>query len=150
MDEDILYKADLTGELKLTKTGEWLHEEKPFSNEKLKQLFFRSIHWSEEEKKFYLKIGKGRADFKYEDTVYFVETIELVVDEIILYISDGTKEKLDFSSLCFGKESQIYCTLKAAFKARFSRSAHQHLLNFTATETSIEVAGKQYFIAKCS
>ena len=146
MGDEVLYTADLVKNLVLTKTGQWLHEGKPFSNQKLKSLFFRSMEWVEDEKAFYLRIGKGRAAFKYEDTVYFVQSIDTDKNPWIAKLSDETSEPMDLNSLKLGKDNQIYCTVKSVFKARLSRSAHQAILEFAVDNNSIEVNGLHFVL----
>ncbi|MEZ4753200.1 MAG: hypothetical protein R3A13_02695 [Bdellovibrionota bacterium] len=144
MNDEVLYTTDLVKDLTLTKTGEWLHEAKPFENKKLKALFFRSIEWVEAEQKYYLRIGKGRAAFNYEDTVYFVQNIETEKKPWMAKLSDGSREKLNLGSLSIGDSNQLYCLVKGSHKARFSRSSHQLLLEYVVDDEHVEINGVTY------
>ena len=62
----------LDGAIRLNARGEWSHDSVAFTNQKLIDLFHRSIVWDDAAKKFILQVGVYRAPFEYEDTVFFV------------------------------------------------------------------------------
>lgn len=143
---DILYTAALDGTLTLTARGTWLHEGEPFTNAKLIELFNRSIHWDDNEQRYALIIGKGRASFTVEDTAYFVTRLDDQRVPWTVFLSDGSSEQLAPHTLCSGREHQLYCTVKGGHRARFSRAAAQILLEHAIDENAIEMGGCRFEI----
>lgn len=144
---DIQYTAYLKGSLKLSKHGEWWHNGNPFTNKRLSDLFSRSIVWDKSANEFFVQIGKQRATFTLEDTPFFVLSINDQHVPWKIELSDGTSEILEPKSLVVGDESQIYCRVKGgAFKARFSRSAHQALLGYAGDDNSLLVSGERIIL----
>lgn len=135
------YTTYMEGILRLSATGEWWHEGQPFTHPELAKLFHRSIVWDGESKRYVVRIGVGVAHFTYDDTAYFVaEIIENVGDwQVVLF--DGSREPLHPETLSVGEENQLYCLVKGGHRARFSRSAHQHLLQYARSDSELEVAG---------
>ena len=146
--EEAIYTAFLKGSLKLSKTGEWWHNGKPFTNKKLSDYFHKSIFWRENEQDYVIRIGKQQATFDLEDTPFFVLTIDQSVVPWKITLSDGTTEELSPTSLSLGPEDQIYCLVKTTHRARFSRAAHQLLLAHAMSEDEIAVAGKTVKLTK--
>jgi len=148
MDER--YLADLTKDLKLSATGEWWHKGQPFENRKLIELFNRSIVWDESAKRYLLKIGSNLASFVYEDTAYFVLSLNDKHTPWSLILSDQSEEPLVPSSLTLGEDNQVYCRVKGTHNARFSRAAHQQLLEHVVDEESLLIGDKKIVLAKRS
>lgn len=148
MDE-VKYTAELTGSLKLSSTGVWIHNGSPFQNQKLIDLFFRSIIWDPEEKRYLLRIGSGCAKFECEDTAYFVNSFDDTSLPWIVNLSDNTAEAFCPDTLAVGSQGQIYCTIKGSHKARLSRSAHQHLLLSAVSNDEIKIGDRVYRLHKC-
>lgn len=142
---EALYTAYLDGKLILSAEGEWVHEGTPFQNERLSDLFFRSIEWEAERNRYVLRIGKGIATFTCEDTAYFVLAFGPGWTAIL---SDGSSEPLSAGTLAAGRSSQIYCEVKGGHRARLSRAAHQTLLEHAVSDDQVEIQGKLYTIAR--
>ena len=138
-----MYTAYLKGSLKLSQTGEWWHNGVPFSNPKLIDLFSRSIVWDEELKEYFIQIGQQRASFDCEDTAYFVAALDLEAKPCKILLSDGSSEELLTDTLSLGSEKQIYCVVKGQHLARFSRGAHQVLLQLVSSDAAITIDGKK-------
>jgi hypothetical protein len=147
---DAPYLADLSKNLKLSATGEWWHDGRPFENRKLIELFNRSIVWDQNKDRYLLQIGGNQASFEYEDTVYFVTSLHDQNSPWKLALSDQTEELLAPSSLSLGSQNQIYCTVKGSHRARFSRGAHQQLLAHAVDDTSLLLDGKNVSLVKRS
>jgi len=129
---------DLSGSLRLSAEGKWFHDDHEFTNEKLIDLFFRSIVWNEDRNGYILQVGKFSALFNCEDTPYFVLKLEGKDEEWKILLSDKTTENFIPSTLSFGGQNQAYCTVKGAHKARFTRGAHQTLLEHACSETTLK------------
>lgn len=128
---------DLSGSLRLSEEGIWFHDDHPFTNEKLIDLFFRSVVWDEEKNSFVLKIGQYGAVFKCEDTPFFVRSIEGKDSDWEIHLSDSTVERLDPTTIFFGSKNQAYCKIKRGHLARFTRSAHQSLMTHVEGDNTL-------------
>ncbi|MCO6430249.1 MAG: DUF1285 domain-containing protein [Deltaproteobacteria bacterium] len=137
---DIDYTANLSGSLRLSSNGIWIHEGEPFQNEKLAKLFHRSIVWDAKENRFYLQIGRQRAAFSWEDTVYFVTSVDLSGDPVIT-LADETQETLNLSSMICGSDGSIYCTLRSGHRAKFLRNSHQQLIRHAVDDRRLFING---------
>ncbi len=140
---EIRYTAYLEGSLKLSKYGEWWHNGVQFQNQRLAELFHRSIVWDEEEQKYFVRIGPQRASFTCEDTAYFVVALDVTKSPWQILLADGSTEVLDPSSLRCGKEDQIYCQVKHTYRARFKRAAYQVLLQHVRDEDTLLIDDKE-------
>ncbi|MBX7139269.1 MAG: DUF1285 domain-containing protein [Oligoflexia bacterium] len=141
---EIRYTAYLEGHLRLSKTGEWWHEGRKFENQRLADHFSRAIVWDEQERRYFIQIGAQRASFDCEDTAYFVDALSVGESCWTAALSDGTSEQLDPTSLSIGAEHQIYCLVKARrHRARFSRAAHQVLLQQLGDDGLLIIGGSK-------
>lgn len=84
-----------------------------------------------------LRIGKGRAFFKCEDTAWFVTALKDKTSPWEIILSDGSTEVLNPKSLCIGKTDQIYCIVKGNHLARLKRNVVQQVLEYAEGENSI-------------
>lgn len=124
---EIDYTADLSGSLRLSAEGEWYHNGIKFQREKLIHLFHRSIVWDEDAQRFFLQIGRQRAIFEYDDTVFFVVAIDDAEIPCRIELADGSSQTLKHDSLVLGEQGQFYCTLQNGRRARLLRNVHQYL-----------------------
>ena len=148
MAEEPIYTALLKGSLKLSRFGEWWHNGTPFKNQKLSELFHRSIVWSEGEKGYFVKIGNNRASFDLEDTAYFVVGLDDAVLPWRITLADGSVEPLVPATLKLGAENQVYCRVKGQHSARFTRAAYQLLCEHALDERSLRVGGEVVQLSK--
>ena len=139
-----LYTAELKGHLRLSKDGDWYHEGKIFERKALSDLFHRSIIWDENDKEYFIRIGRERARFELEDVPYFISTITLTMPMQIKLLG-GHEETLNPEKFSVGPESQIYYELQAGHycghQARLTRAAHQLLLQYAVSESEINING---------
>lgn len=141
MDEELLYRAELSGQLRLSARGEWFHDGVAFSNPRLIELFNRSITRSGAGA-WCLRIGRGEATFTCEDTPWFVTVLEDTGSPWQVTLSDGTSEALTPTTLRLGAAGQVYCRLLRGDEARFTGGAHQRLLSHTVDEEHLLIDGQ--------
>lgn len=144
--KDILYTAELKGKLKLSQFGEWYHEGKLFERKALADLFHRSIVWDPEEREYFIKIGRERARFECEDVPYFAASLIETSPTWSVKLLGGATEPLTPQKLYLGQEGHIYCTIYDSHKARFTRAAHQQLLENAVDESTIILGRERYKI----
>lgn len=140
---DVTYTAYLRENLKLSKSGTWYHNGIEFSNPKVIDLFNHSIVWDAEHACYVVRIGRQQAVFECEDTAYFVTELLDTVVPWQVNISNGTCELLRQDTIRIGAENQFYCLVNEHHRARFSRSAHQTLLQHAISEDTIRINGKE-------
>lgn len=136
------YIAELTGSLRLSSEGEWFHNGVQFQNQKLSDLFSRSVVWDERAQEYFLEIGKQRATFSRDDTPYFVTAIDDGADPWMLNLSDGTREPLEPESLTVGHGDAVYCTVHGSHRAKLLRPAHQTLARHVVGDREVSIHGK--------
>jgi len=137
--EEVLYSTYLKGTLVLKENGTWVHNGQEFTNEKLIDLFNRSIVWAEDLKEYVVQIGKGQAQFTYEDTVFFVLGLEDSTSPWKINLSDGSAEIFAPKQLMVGQQNQIYCLVKGSHRARFTRAAYQHLIRHLVDSATVMI-----------
>ena len=147
MDEAI-YTAYLAGSLKLSRSGEWVHNGKHFTNPRLIELFHRSIFWDSAVGSYFIRIGKQQATFDLEDTAYFVEHLDDSKNPWILSFLDGSTEELDPKTLRMVDSGEFYCQKLNGQQAKFRRGAHQRLLEHATGEDSLEICGETFKIPR--
>jgi hypothetical protein len=163
MTEEIRYTAQLQGSLKLSRTGEWWHEGRPFENQRLAALFHRSIVFDESLGSFVIRIGTQQAIFDLEDTALFVDAIEATETYTRVVLNDGRSFLLSAIPIFLGSEDQIYVLVPRignralpnadapdAVRARLSRGAHQVLLQHLQDDGTLLIDGQTRWISSLS
>ena len=84
------------------------------------------------------------------DTAFFVQRVERINRDFLLYISDDTQEKLDPKTLYIGKKNILYCKVKAGkFPARFVRAAYYQIAKYIEEENGdffLMVGNQRYYL----
>ncbi|MFB6262026.1 MAG: DUF1285 domain-containing protein [Bradymonadaceae bacterium] len=118
--------ADLE-EIRLDARGEWTHEGLDFENQKIIDLFNRSVDRTDGGT-WVLEVGRFTYPITVEDTGFFVEQVDLETSPPLLRLSDGTTETLDPDTLEYESGGRLYCRVKnGEFRARFKRPAYYDL-----------------------
>lgn len=126
--------------IKIDSEGRWWHEGGLFNNERISELFSRSIGRTEGGT-WFLEVGPFTYPIEVEDTAFFVRSAVLTgggpedtSERVSIKLSDGTSETLDCATLSHSEGRGFSCLIKAgAYKARFGRSAF-----YTLTERLLE------------
>lgn len=94
----------------LTRNGIWLADGEEISHEPTRRLFARSL--KKDSEGYFLAIGHETKRIRVEDTAYFVNRIDGNTREgYLLWLSDGTSEKLDPSTLKY-RPGRLTCLIK--------------------------------------
>lgn len=146
-----LFTSYMGEELFLNREGEWFHEGTRFTHKKLAQLFHRSIQWDEELEQYVLRIGRGRATFSHEGYVRFITSLSEEHDTLTAHFADGTTSTLIPEQVCMTTCPTATFILNPPShpRARFTRTAHQQLLQHAESENSIRIGNTTYEIANC-
>ena len=142
---DIVYTAKLEGSLRLSRDGEWFHNEMPFENKKLHDFFLKSVVWDEPAQQYFIEIGAQRATFTHEGYVYFAVSLDDSADPWSLSLSNGRTLALNPQTLASDKNGGIYC-LDGNHKVLVLRAAYQILARHVISDTEIEILGVRYAI----
>ncbi|MCS6915623.1 MAG: DUF1285 domain-containing protein [Myxococcales bacterium] len=111
--------------------GQWLHQGQPFTNERVRQLFHRSIDRTPGGT-WVLHIPPFTYPIQVEDTPYHVRSLHMVgqgpQERVVLHLSDASEEDLVPATLRL-VAGRLYCAVKGGrFQARFNRPAYYALL----------------------
>jgi hypothetical protein len=130
--------------------GRFSHEGEPILNRRLREHFDRSVGYLPDEKKFIIRLQHFRGEVEVEEAGFFVREVDLDRGEIML--SDGTRERLDVSTLAVSAiDGALLCRVKTelvaeGLLARFSHSAQAELLEAVEPEEdafAIVIAGER-------
>jgi len=127
--EDTIYTAYLDDSLTLCANGKWHHEGRLISNANLSAYFHRAIFWDKTANRYWLKVGKGKASFKVEDTAQFVKEATLTKNEIKIKLFSGMEMAVKEKDFKLGAEGKLYVELPSGERATVLRSAYQYLAN---------------------
>lgn len=134
--------TELSGSIHLSAEGAWSHGGTEFTNERVADLFHRSVEWDEASAQYVLHIGQQRATFSREDTAYFVADLDGEIFPPQLRLLGGQEENLRPETLRVGDRHQVYCDLQNKHRARFTRAAHQHLMKYASGEQEFTFGGQ--------
>jgi len=113
--------------------GHWTHEGQPITNQKIRQLFDRSVRFLPEEGKYVVQVGRFRGEIECEEAAFFVRCFD--PEGGTLSLSDQSSERLDPSTLTLSeRDGALLCCIKkdlspGGHRARFLHAAHAELLN---------------------
>ncbi len=120
-------------EIILDKDGNWFHNGQPFTNQKIIDLFNRSIHITEDGS-YALHYDVYTYPIIVEDVPFFISGVRFDgfgdFEKIFINTSDGGTEELDICTLYYRKSNNaLYCRIKeGVFPAKFRRSPSFHVL----------------------
>jgi len=110
-------------DIRVDRDGTWYFEGAEIIRTEILSLFYASLHLDEEG--YYLEIKGERARLDVEDTVFLVKEAELVKDSdeaFVIWLNDGSQERLDLNTFRIAEENVPYCLVKEGrFPARFLR-----------------------------
>jgi hypothetical protein len=112
--------------IRVDRDGKWYFNGAEIIRKEILSLFYESLHLDEEG--YYLEIKGERARLDVEDTVFLVKEAELVKDSeeaFVIWLNDGSQERLDLSTFRIGEGNVPYCLVKEGrFPARFMRLSY--------------------------
>jgi hypothetical protein len=116
--------------------GRWSHEGQPFTNQRLRELFDRSVRYLVEEGAYVVQVGRFRGLVEVEEAGFFVRSLDVEAGSAAL--SDGSSEALEVRSLRIStRDGALLCRVKRelvpeGLAARFSHSAQADFMNAVA------------------
>ena len=113
-------------EIRFGKDGQWYADGERIANDKIADLFSRSIEKTEAGS-YQLRVGDEVAPILVDDTAYVVTGVE-TSEAPMIRLNDGSVEELVGDSLEISDENVFYCRVKGGTeRARFLRPAHYQL-----------------------
>jgi uncharacterized protein len=131
----------------IDREGQWFYQGAEMRKREIVQLFYRHTSM-DADGRYILELEGQRCLLEVEDTVYVVRRVHKE-GNFLLHLSDDTVEELAPETLYIGEDSVLYCTVKGAFPARFTRPAYYQMADSVEEEEGayfIESAGKRYEI----
>lgn len=129
---ELLQSEDRAAVIEIDNDGRWLHNNEPFTNERIIKFFNRSLD----------RTRDGEIVVSYNGYVYPVRVADVAVfvtgvrtegfgdyERIYLTLTTGEEELLDPFSLSFKKNNCLYCLVRnGRMMARFKRSPSFRIL----------------------
>ncbi len=136
---EILIKAD----------GKWYHKGAEIIRKDIINFFYEHLEL-DEKGRYIISWRNEKCIVDVEDTAFFVQRVDKIEDGFLLYLSDGTQERLDPETIYVGKENILYCKVKRGkFPARFLRPAYYQIADYIEEENGryfITIDGKRYYL----
>ncbi|RDV39238.1 DUF1285 domain-containing protein [Bradymonadaceae bacterium TMQ3] len=128
--QDFLRQGGTLQEIRLDANGTWLHEGLRFENQRVVDLFSRSVNRTQGGT-WVLEIGRFTYPIVVEDTGFFVERADWKAIPPCIRLSDGTEEELSADTLRYAEGGRLYASIKEGlFEARFKRSVYHGIANY--------------------
>jgi hypothetical protein len=109
--------------LSIDADGRMLHRGEPITHARTLEVLWRSLA-RDPDGRYRVQIGRESAYVRIDDAPYAVRGLVEAPDGTFqLVLSDGTRERLDPSTLTVGGDGVLRCTVKGDHAARFGRSA---------------------------
>ncbi len=118
--------------LRLDREGRFWHEGSLVEHAKLAQAMHTWVSRHPDDGRYILTNGYDWTYFTVDDAPFFVRSVKLTADAIVLVLSDGTEEPWDPGASRIGADAAIYTRVKAGsergpFEAKFTRFAQAEL-----------------------
>jgi hypothetical protein len=118
--------------IRLDSNGRFWHEGRQVAHEGLAAAFHRWIRRHPDDGRFILSNGYDWTYFTVEDAPYFIRSVVLSPDRILIRLSDGTEEAWDPEPTRIGAEDALYALVKrdapgGPYEAKFTRHAQAAL-----------------------
>ncbi len=112
--------------------GRWSHQGEPVLHTRLRAAFDRGVRYLPEEGVYVVQLGRFRGQIEVEEAAFFVRAFD--PGDVTLHLSDGTRERLDPSTLRKSEHDDgLLCDVKrdlapSGLPARFTFAAQADLL----------------------
>lgn len=112
----------------LRKDGVWIADGIEITHDQTRDLFFKSIHWDENEKKYCLKVGYETMFIEVEDTPYFVQALEHPGSrKVVARLSNFKSEPIVADRISY-ENGNLYFKASDGQRAKFLSAAYYDLL----------------------
>lgn len=126
----------------LSAEGEWLYRGEPFSNERLKDLLYRSVVWDKEQSVYLIRNDVSAVVLNYEDSPYFIEDILIGPDSTLsAQLRGGTVAPLEESCFYCSNKNSLSALLRGRHRARLTRGCQQRLAETVLDEDTFVLYG---------
>lgn len=130
MVQNFLREGGKLEEIRLDANGTWLHEGLRFENQRVVDLFSRSVDRTEGGT-WVLKVGRFTYPIVVDDVGFFVERADWEASPPRIWLSDGSDEVLEARDLRYADGGRLYCPIKEGrYEARFKRSVYHAIAEY--------------------
>ncbi|KIX13503.1 DUF1285 domain-containing protein [Dethiosulfatarculus sandiegensis] len=117
-------------QIQVNNNGELLHNGAPLVHPGIIELIYQSVHL-DEDGVYYLYMDGKKCQLEVADTFFVITRVDIKDDNLVLTVSDGSKQELDPASLYIGKDEVLYCRVhEGRFPARFQRAAYYQITDW--------------------
>ncbi len=118
---------------RIGRDGDWFSEDGAITHEGIVAHLRENL--KEEDGRYFVQAGRWRLPVEVEDTPFTVVRVEAGAEGTSVLLNDGSRERLDPSTLRFAEGEVPYCRVKGGrFPARLARAAAHQLLNLIARD----------------
>ena len=131
----------------IDREGQWYYCGAEMHKREIVQLFYQNMSM-DADGRYIVDWGGERCVLEVEDTAYVVRRVR-EEDGFLLHLSDDSVEELAPETLWVGEGNVLYCRVKGAFPARFTRPAYYQLAAHVEEKGGaffLDAAGKKYEI----
>ncbi len=136
-------------EITIDKEGIWYHKGAKIIRKDIIKFFYEHIDL-DIYGRYIISWRNEKCIVDVEDTAFFIQRVDKVDNNFLLYINDDTQEKLEPDTLFINKNNVLYCKIKnKKFPAKFLRAAYYQIAEYIKEENGkyyIRVNNKKYFI----
>lgn len=130
----------------LKANGLWFSDGTEITHEQTVEIFFKSIHFDEDEDAWYLQIGAERMYIEVQDTAYFVKRIEVADKNCTFFLTDGREWKLSDVKVSYSEGTgkfgpKLYLTDGSGSRASFFSHTYYEAMKFVEKKE-----GKYFFL----
>ncbi|MEW6056911.1 MAG: hypothetical protein AB1540_09885 [Bdellovibrionota bacterium] len=112
----------------LKKDATWEADGVEITHDQTRELFFRSVHWDENEKKYFLEVGYEHMFIEVEDTAVFVTALEQADSQgLRAKLSNAADAPIKADQLQY-RDGNLYLSLSDGQKAKFLSAPYYDLL----------------------
>lgn len=116
---------------RIDRDGDWFSEDGAITHEGIVAHLRENL--KEEDGSYFVQTGRWKLPVEVEDTPFTAVRFETDAEGAIVLLNDGSRERLDSSTLRFTEGGVPYCRVKGGrFEARLTRAATHQLLNLIA------------------
>jgi hypothetical protein len=128
----------------LDRLGRFFHDGDPVEHKGLHHGFATWIARHPDDGRFILENGYDWCYFTVEDTPYFIRSVRLQQNDLVVELFDGTEESLALDTLHVGDDEVLRARVKGdQFDARFTREAQLMIAPFLAENPLAVVVGNR-------
>jgi hypothetical protein len=137
------YCVDLRQSLAINRSGTWTDHGSPISHVGLCEYLNRSIRYDSEGGLYYLRSGKGKAEFSYDETPLIIRVINFCQHNATLQLNTEAQHAMNPDCFFLHSSGEIVYSDDSIPMAWLSRSAFYCLSEHVTSDNTLFLGGKE-------